>query len=235
MRLVGGLCLSVLSAVALGGQAVERSERILSTASRAFVSFEAFAADVANADVVFLNPQAGTPDAPRLEMALFQALAAVGVRRGDVVFALDAVNRAAQEPLEHFQMGHLSEQEFLAESGLAPVVAPAYLPLMKFAVARSWPIVATGPPDSDTEGEMSAAIVQAVTIGAAGGKRPLVVSLHASNGPGVSDKAAEHVRQQLAGRRVLVVRFVAVSSLEDLLMRPAAAPSNTDYVIYTTG
>ena len=229
MRLVTAVGLAVLSAVALGGQAVERTERILSTASRTFVSLEALAADLSHADVVFLNEAADAPDVPRIEMALLHALAA---RRSDVVFALDIVTRDRQEPLEHFQMGHLSDQEFVAESGIAPTLATVYLPLMKFAAAHSWTIIATGPADPGAEDQMSVAIAQAVTVGAAGGKRPpLVVSLHAPSRTGASDKAAARVRQQLPDRRVLALRFVAVPSLEPLV--PPAATPDTDYVVYT--
>jgi hypothetical protein len=229
VRLVAGVCLAVLSVVAPGGQAVKPSERILSVASRAFVSFDTLVADIARADVVFLNEQAKTPDAHRLEMALLQALTG---RRPEIVFAVDVVKRSAQEPLDHFQMGHLAESEFLAEAGIPPALAAASLPLMKFAVARTWPILATGPPDPGTEDQMSAAIVQAVTIGAAGGKRPLLVSLHASSSTGVSEKASGQVREQLPGRRVLTLRFVAVPSLESLAPS-AGIPPNTDYLIYT--
>ncbi len=209
VRLVTAVGLAVLSAVALSGQAVVRTERILATASRTFVGLDAVADDVARADVAFLNDETGAPETRRVEMSLLEAL--VG-RRPDVIVAFDVVKRSAQEPLEHFQMGHLSDQEFIAESGLPAAVATAYLPLLKFAAARAWPIVATGPAETGGEDQMSSAIVQAVTIGAAGGKRPLLVSLHArATTSGVSDKAAERVRQQLPGRRVLALRIVAVA------------------------
>ena len=231
MRLVTAVGLAVLSAVVLSGQAVARTERILATASRTFVGLDAVADDVARADVAFLNDETGAPETLRVEMSLLEAL--VG-RRPDVIVAFDVVKRSAQEPLEHFQMGHLSDQEFIAESGLPAAVATAYLPLLKFAAARAWPIVATGPAETGGEDQMlmSSAIVQAATIGSAGGKRPLLVSLHTATSSGISDKAATRVRQQLPGRRVLVLRFVAVPSLEPL-GPPAATSPGIDYVVYT--
>lgn len=229
MRLVTAVGLAVLSAVALSGQAVVRTERILATASRTFVGLDAVADDVARADVAFLNDETGAPETRRVEMSLLEAL--VG-RRPDVVVAFDVVKRSAQGPLEHFQMGHLSDQEFIAESGLPAAVATAYLPLLKFAAARAWPIVATGPAETGGEDQMSTAIVQAATIGAAGGRRPLLVSLHTATTSGVIDKTATRVRQLLPGRRVLALRFVAVPSLEQLVP-PAATSPDTDYVIYT--
>ena len=229
MRLVTAVGMAVLSAVALSGQAVVRTERILATASRTFVGLDAVADDVARADVAFLNDETGAPETRRVEMSLLEAL--VG-RRPDVIVAFDVVKRSAQEPLEHFQLGHLSDQEFIAESGLPVAVATAYLPLLKFAAARAWPIVATGPAETGGEDQMSSAIVQAVTVGAAGGKRPLLVSLHTTTTSGASDKAAERVRQQLPERRVLAVRIVAVAEPEQVTP-PVVAPPNIDYVVYT--
>jgi hypothetical protein len=185
--------------------------------------------DVARADIAFLNDETGAPETRRVEMSLLEAL--VG-RRPDVIVAFDVVKRSAQEPLEHFQMGHLSDQEFIAESGLPPALAVAYLPLLKFAVARAWPIVATGPAETGGEDQMSSAIVQAATIGVAGGKRPLLVSLHIADTSGVSDKAAARVRQQLPERRVIALRIVAVASPEQVTP-PAVSPPNIDYVVYT--
>jgi uncharacterized iron-regulated protein len=228
VRLAASVGLAVSAVVALGGQAVG-TERILATASQTFVGLGDLAADLAQADVAFLHAPAGAPDAPRVEMALLQALAS---RRPDIVFALDVIARASQEPLEHFQMGHLSDHEFVAESRIPSALAAAYLPLLKFAVARTWTIVATGPAEAGGEGPINAALVQAVTLGATGQKRPLLISLHTSGRAEVRATAAERVRQQLPGRRTIALRIVTVPSLEALTV-PAALPLDTDYIIYT--
>ena len=58
----------------------------------------------------------------------------------------------------------------------------------------------------------------------------MLASFHTGASNGVSAKAAAVVKQQLAGHRVLVVRLIAVPSLESLTA--SAAPAGVDYVIY---
>jgi hypothetical protein len=229
VRLVALLGLVVWSAVALTSQSLDLSQRILSTGSRTFVTFDALMADIAGADVVFVEERASTPDVHRFEAAVLQALAG----RREVVLALDAIDRAAQDPLEHFQMGHLSDQEFVTQAGMAAAAGAAYVPLMKLAIARTWPIVATGPFKAGGEGSMASALVQALAIGSAGGKRPLLVSLHAGARPGVVETAADFIGAPSSARRAVIVQLVSVPSLEMLKPPPAAAPAGAGYVIYT--
>ena len=47
--------------------------------------------------------------------------------------------RDAQEPLDHFQMGHTDEAEFLREANAWPEYARDYKPLVDFAIAQSGP------------------------------------------------------------------------------------------------
>ena len=133
MPSIAGVCLGLLAVGTLAAQSGEPTARIFATASRSVVGFDALVADIAGADVVLVNESASTPAIHRFELAMFQALA--GLR--DVVVAFDAVDSAAQDPLEHFQMEHLSDEEFLAQAKISPDAAAAYLPLMKLAVAAS--------------------------------------------------------------------------------------------------
>jgi uncharacterized iron-regulated protein len=54
--------------------------------------------------------------------------------------------RDVQEPLDHFQMGHLDEGEFLKTSRPWPNYRTDYKPLVDFAVKREWPIFASNVP-----------------------------------------------------------------------------------------
>jgi uncharacterized iron-regulated protein len=54
--------------------------------------------------------------------------------------------RDVQEPLDHFQMGHMDEQEFLKASRPWPNYLHDYKPLVDFAVKRDWPIFASNVP-----------------------------------------------------------------------------------------
>ena len=62
--------------------------------------------------------------------------------------ALEMFERDAQEPLDHFQMGHTEEAEFLADARPWPRYARDYKPLVDFAIARQWPVVAGNVPRS---------------------------------------------------------------------------------------
>ena len=162
MRFIAGLGFSVLTVITLGAQSSASSERVVSVASRTFVDFDTFISDVSRADVLFLNEHSNASDVQRLELAIVEGIAA---RRADLIMAFDAIDRAAQDPLDHFQMGHLSDQEFVAQSRMPAGLVASYLPLMKLAIARTAPIVATGPSTAGGEADMGTAIVQAMTIG----------------------------------------------------------------------
>jgi uncharacterized iron-regulated protein len=54
--------------------------------------------------------------------------------------------RDVQEPLDHFAMGHMDEKEFLSSSRPWPNYSKDYKPLVDFAIARNWPLVASNVP-----------------------------------------------------------------------------------------
>jgi uncharacterized iron-regulated protein len=64
------------------------------------------------------------------------------------VLSLEMFERDVQEPIEHFLMGHLSEEEFLSETRPWPAYATDYKPLVDLAVLNNWPVVAASPPRS---------------------------------------------------------------------------------------
>jgi hypothetical protein len=228
VRSIAGACLAATMAATLGAQAIAPPVRVLSARTRTFISVDALIADVVASDVVFLNESSQGPNVQRVEAELLQALAG----RRDVVLALDAVDRAAQEPLEHFQMEHLSDDEFLAQSKMPADAKGTYLPLMKLAVARRWPIVATGGTSPNGDGAVAEQLIEAITIGSTGGKRPLLVSLHAGADRGVIEAIAKRVLAQSPGRRAVTLQLEAVPSLETLTPL-AAAESGPTYVVYT--
>jgi uncharacterized iron-regulated protein len=117
--------------------------RVFDNQRGAFSDFEAMAADLATADVVFVGEQHDDPNTHRLELAVLEALAR---RSRPVVLSLEMFERDAQEPLEHFLMGHLEEVEFLKVSRPWPRYATDYKPLVDLAIAREWPVVAANVP-----------------------------------------------------------------------------------------
>ena len=117
--------------------------RVFDSTRGAFSDFEAMAADLARADVVFVGEQHDDPNTHRLELAVLEALARRGRR---VIVSLEMFERDVQEPLEHFLMGHMDEAEFLKGARPWPRYATDYKPLVDFAIARDWPVVAANVP-----------------------------------------------------------------------------------------
>jgi uncharacterized iron-regulated protein len=133
--------LAVLSAVSLQAQYVP--ERVFRTAANAFSDFESMLADVATADVVFVGEQHDDPNTHRLERAMLEGLLR---RRSDVVLSLEMFERDVQGPLDRFLAGQLGAADFLAASRPWPRYGTDYAPLVEFALAHGWPVLASNVP-----------------------------------------------------------------------------------------
>ncbi len=59
---------------------------------------------------------------------------------------MEMFERDVQEPFDHFQMGHTSEEDFLAAGRPWPRYATDYKPLVDFAISKDWPIIASNVP-----------------------------------------------------------------------------------------
>jgi len=135
-----------LAAAGLGGTLAAQSyvpQRVFDSAHGAFSDFEAMAAQLSTADVVFVGEQHDDPNTHRLELAVLEALSR---RVPRLVVSLEMFERDVQEPLDHFGMGHMAEDEFLKVSRPWPRYATDYKPLVDLAVAREWPLVAANVP-----------------------------------------------------------------------------------------
>lgn len=119
------------------------SFRIVESATGAIVDLEVLATRLAAADVVFLGEQHDDETTHRVQRLLLEAVAE---QRNNVSLALEMFERDVQEPLDHFQMGHTSEAEFLAEARAWPRYARDYKPLVDFAITREWAVVAANVP-----------------------------------------------------------------------------------------
>lgn len=140
-RVVVGMLAGLVPAVIAAQSYVPH--RVFDTSRGAFSDFEAMMADVASADIVFVGEQHDDPNTHRLELAVLEGLA----RRGrDTILSLEMFERDAQEPLEHFLMGHMPEEEFLKVSRPWPRYATDYKPLVDFAMSKEWPVVAANVP-----------------------------------------------------------------------------------------
>ena len=54
--------------------------------------------------------------------------------------------RDAQQPLEHFLMDHVSEEDFLKVARPWPRYATDYKPLVEYAMSKDWPVLAANVP-----------------------------------------------------------------------------------------
>jgi uncharacterized iron-regulated protein len=132
--------------IALVGVAVHAyvPVRVFDSAHRRFSDFEMMLADVVTADVVFVGEQHDDPNTHELELQLLEGIARR--RLAAVIVGFEMFERDVQEPLDHFQMGHMDEKEFLSSSRPWPNYAKDYKPLVDFAVKQNWPLVATNVP-----------------------------------------------------------------------------------------
>jgi uncharacterized iron-regulated protein len=139
---------ALLAAVLLAGSVLLAQsgyvpERVFDTGRGSFTDFETMLFDLTRVDVVFVGEQHDDPNTHRLERAVLEGLRR---RRGDVIVSLEMFERDVQEPLDHFSMGHMTEEEFLSASRPWPRYQTDYKPLVDFAMAHGWPVIAANVP-----------------------------------------------------------------------------------------
>lgn len=118
-------------------------QRVYHSGNKTFTDFETMLAELARADVVFVGEQHGDFSTHRLERAILEGVAR---RRGSVTLALEMFERDAQPSLDDYLAGRMSEPEFLKASRPWPNYATDYRPLVEFARAHKWRVVAGNVP-----------------------------------------------------------------------------------------
>lgn len=118
-------------------------QRVYDTHHKRFIDFESMLADATGADVLFLGEQHDDPATHRLEAATLEGLAR---RRGNVLLAMEMFERDVQQSLDNYLAGRSTETDFLARSRPWPRYATDYRPLVEFARAQKWPVVASDVP-----------------------------------------------------------------------------------------
>ncbi|HZF39454.1 MAG TPA: ChaN family lipoprotein [Blastocatellia bacterium] len=117
--------------------------RVYKSGDKRFSDFEAMLAEIARADVVFVGEQHNDPATHRIERAILEGLAR---RRGNVVVAMEMFERDTQGSLDDYLAGRLNEEDFLKSSRPWPNYATDYRPLVEFARAHGWRVVASNTP-----------------------------------------------------------------------------------------
>lgn len=118
-------------------------ERVYEPSGGRFSDFEAMLADIARADVVLVGEQHDDRNTHRLELALLEGLMR---RRPAIAVALEMFERDAQPALAGYLADRLTETEFLESSRPWPRYASDYRPLVEFARAHGWPVIASNVP-----------------------------------------------------------------------------------------
>jgi uncharacterized iron-regulated protein len=116
---------------------------VYDTRKKRFVDFEALAARLAAADLVFVGEQHDDPATHRMELAVLEG---IGRRRDSVVVALEMFERDVQPLLDRYLSGAATEEELLKESRPWKNYPTDYRPLVELARSRGWPVVASNVP-----------------------------------------------------------------------------------------
>ena len=140
--LLAGVACAVLALPLVAAQGA-LAVRVVDRVAGVELTIDALVAQVAEADVLLIGAPPGTAATQRVPVGLLEALAA---RRPNVTMALELFERDVQEPFDHFQMGHMSEAEFLAAARSGPGYQQAYKPIVDLAIAREWSMVAASVP-----------------------------------------------------------------------------------------
>lgn len=118
-------------------------QRVYDARENRFTDFESMLADLSRLDVVFVGEQHNDPNTHRLERAILEGLAR---RRPQMVVALEMFERDVQPALDAYLSGKMSEEEFLKVSRPWPRYLTDYRPLVEFARAHNWPVIAANAP-----------------------------------------------------------------------------------------
>jgi len=100
-------------------------------------------AELARVDVAFVGEQHNDPATHRIERAILEGLSR---RRGNVIVAMEMFERDTQSSLDDYLAGRLSEEEFLNASRPWQNYRTDYRPLIEFARAHGWKVIASNAP-----------------------------------------------------------------------------------------
>ncbi len=117
--------------------------RAYDSREKQFADIESMAAHAAQADVVFFGEQHDDAGTHRMQRALLEAVAR---RRNDVVLSMEMFERDVQPQLDAYLAGTIDEPTFLKGARPWPNYQRDYRPLLEFARARGWRVVASNVP-----------------------------------------------------------------------------------------
>jgi uncharacterized iron-regulated protein len=117
--------------------------RVYDAKKKRYADLEQMAAEVASSDVIFFGEQHDDGNAHRLERSLLEA---VSRRRSDVILSLEMFERDVQGLLDDYLAGTIDEPTFLKAARPWPNYNVDYRPLVEFAKAKGWRVIAANVP-----------------------------------------------------------------------------------------
>ena len=132
-------------AVAAAPAATYAPHRVFDTRRRRFIDLETLISRIArDADVAFLGEFHNDPGTHVLQAAVLEGIQRR--REGKVVLALEMFERDVQPQLDAYLAGSIDEPTFLAQSRPWPNYRTDYRPMVEFAKAQQWPVIAGNVP-----------------------------------------------------------------------------------------
>lgn len=117
--------------------------RVYDAREKRYADFESMLYDLARHEVVFVGEQHDDQATHRLERAILEGLAR---RRSGIIVSLEMFERDTQNGLDAYLAGRLPEEEFLKGARPWPRYQSDYRPLVEFAKAHNWPVLAANIP-----------------------------------------------------------------------------------------
>lgn len=117
--------------------------RVYDAKHKRYADLEQMAAEAASSDVIFFGEQHDDGNAHRLERSLLEA---VSRRRSDVILSLEMFERDVQGLLDDYLAGKIDEPTFLKTARPWPNYNVDYRPLVEFAKAKGWRVIAANVP-----------------------------------------------------------------------------------------
>lgn len=118
-------------------------QRVYDAGEKRFTDFETMLAELARLDVVFVGEQHDDPNTHRLERAILEGLSR---RRPNLVVAMEMFERDVQPALDDYLAGRTSESDFLKASRPWRNYPTDYRPLVEFARAHRFRVIAANAP-----------------------------------------------------------------------------------------
>ena len=144
-----GKMLIILSCVVFLLQSVQAFDsgyiphRVYYSEDKKFSDFETMMTSLSTTDVIFVGEQHDDASTHRFELTVLESLAR---RDRPVIVAMEMFERDTQKYLDDYLKGKISEEEFLKNSRPWGNYATDYRPLIEFAKAKGWRVIASNVP-----------------------------------------------------------------------------------------